>query len=470
MSKFAQLAMESADTLGYDNNAPFANGEETHTVANEIAEVQDLAQEAADEEAGAEQLDSEAEKTGELAEAVEQDVAAESVLDPTAAKFMRLAFKNIVGKEHANRTLPATESWEGNRSAARESTRIALEGIKDTLKSFWEAIKAQFKKVYNKVKDWMVKTFSAAKKLAERAKKIQQKANNTVGTIEEKSFNFSQTKAIAVNGKYSEAKALTDGLSLLSGIVDKTIDEMKKESVDGKIDDLVQAITNAVGTKTGKTRTVDNSKLEALKDAVSDAIKGATPGNNFSNVGNVDNYKKQFGDLNEVDVAAVVGLPGGKALIQVTVKTQASNIKDDDLKAAENYLKGNKLLVAADKYNPSEVSEGDVKTLTTSQIDKVCEDVIEIGEAIYSYEKSWASSDKYVERVQKEIDQMVKEFDQEDGADSTMQRHFRGFANAGIGAVRRFANFKANLNSYALSTANAFLNYAERSLAQHKSK
>ena len=50
MSYFEKLAMEGAD-LGYENDAPLANGEETHTVANEIAEVQGLAQEAADAEA-----------------------------------------------------------------------------------------------------------------------------------------------------------------------------------------------------------------------------------------------------------------------------------------------------------------------------------------------------------------------------------------------------------------------------------
>ena len=206
MSYFEKLAMEGAD-LGYENDAPLANGEETHTVANEIAEVQGLAQEAADAEAGAAQLDDEAAKTEELAENVEADVAAENILDPTAAKFLRLAFKNIVGAKYADKKLPATEGWSGSRSQARENTRIALEGIKDTLKSFWEAIKAQLKKFYAKVKTFFVKMFSGAKKLAERAKKLQEKANDTVGTIEEKSFSFGQTKAIAVEGKYNDTSS-----------------------------------------------------------------------------------------------------------------------------------------------------------------------------------------------------------------------------------------------------------------------
>ena len=59
------MAQESAD-LGYENEAPMANGEETHTVANEIAEVQNLQFEAADEDAAADKLENEAEQTEEI--------------------------------------------------------------------------------------------------------------------------------------------------------------------------------------------------------------------------------------------------------------------------------------------------------------------------------------------------------------------------------------------------------------------
>ena len=89
---------------------------------------------------------------------------------------------------------------------------------------------------------------------------------------------------------------------------------------------------------------------------------------------------------------------------------------------------------------------------------------------MFTFEKNWKENDKFVEKVQKEVDDSIKDFDQEDDADSTDQRHFRGFCNAAVGAIRRHSNFKANLCSYGVTTSNAFLNYAERSLAQHKAK
>ena len=455
------MAQESAD-LGYENEAPMANGEETHTVANEIAEVQNLQFEAADEDAAADKLENEAEQTEEVAEVLEEDVAQERALDPTAAKLLKLTFQNIVGKQYAGRTLPATESFNGSRSEAREQTRIALEGVKETLRKFWEAIKAQFKKVYNKVKDWIVKTFSAAKKLSERAKKIQDKANSTVGTIEEKSFSFGQTKAIAVEGKYNEPGKLTTGLNDLRKVIVDTVKELKKDTVDSKIEDLVTAIKNGFSGSGSSRVTAD---VAGLRTAVQKTISGATLGAITATVGDVTKYKAQFGDVADSNIEGVFGLPGSKAIIAVTY-TGAQ----DTIESAVKALKGNKLLLAADKYNPRDVAEGDVKTLTTSQIDKVCDDVIEIAESVYTFEKNWKENDKFVEKVQKEVDDSIKDFDQEENADSTDQRHFRNFCNSAVGAIRRHSNFKANLCSYGVTTSNAFLNYAERSLAQHKAK
>ena len=462
MSHFERIALEAAD-LGYENEAPFANGEETHTVANEIAEVQGLQFEAADEDAAAEQLDDEAGQAEEVAEAVEEEVAQERALDPTAAKLLKLAFKNIVGAKHASNTLPATESFNGSRSEARESTRIALEGIKETLKAFWEAIKRQFQKAYDAVKSWIVKTFSAAKKLKERAEKLQSKANDTVGTIEDKSFSFGQTKQIAVDGKFSEAGALTSGLSKVKDLVKTTITELKKGKVDDEVERLVKVVESSF-SGSGNTRTVSASALaDTIKAVAGNVISGSSIP---SSVGDTKKYAEQYGDINEITVNVEVGFPGGRALVHVEPKT----IKSEDIEGVTKVLKSARVTLANDKFTPREVSEGDVKTLTTSQVDKVCDDVIEIAEIIYSYEQQWKNRDNKINKVVKETDQMVKDFNGEDDTKDGDQRKFRNYITAQIAFLRRENNFEANVCSYGLTTSNAFLNYAERSLAQHKAK
>ena len=461
MSAF-NYAMESGDVE--HNEAPLANGEETHTVANAIAEAEGLAQEAADAEGVAEDLDNEQEQTEELAETVEAEVAQEGALDPTAARLLHLSFRNIVGKQQAAKKLPATESWVGTRAAARENTRIALEGIKETLKQFWEAVKAQFKKVYAKVKDWITKTFSTAKKLRDRAEKLQSRANDTVGSIEDKSFSFGSTKTIAVDGKYNDASNLLSGLNTVRQVVVATITELKKDNVDGAIEDLVNKIKGSF-SGSGKNRAFEGSGVSDLADAVKTTIKGTSLSNVGSSVGDVTKYKDQFGDANEIIVTGVFGLPGGKAIVAVTPTSSGT-----DFEAATKQLSLARVSLASDRYTAREVSEGEVKTLTTSQVDKACADVIEIAESVYTFEKNWKENERLVDKVQKEVDDIVKEFDREDEADNTEQRHFRKFANGSMAALRRQTNFKAALCAYAITTGNAFLNYGERSLAQHKSK
>ncbi len=460
MSAF-NLAIESGDVA--HNEAPLANGEETHTVANAIAEAEGLAQEAADEEAVAEDLNDEQEQTEELAETVETEVAQEGALDPTAARLLHLSFRNIVGKTQAAKKLPATESWAGTRAAARENTRIALEGIKETLKQFWEAIKAQFKKVYAKVKDWITKTFSTAKKLKERAEKLQTRANDTIGTIEDKSFSFGQTKAIAVDGKYNDAGAVTKGLSKVKDEIKTRITELKKGKVDDAIEKAAEDIKKAF-SGSGKTRTASADGVKQIFDAVV-GFRSGTTAITSGNVGDAKKYADQYGDAAEISVQGVFGLPGGKAIVVVV-----PNSIGTDLETQSQAIKSIRITMGNDKFNPRDVTEGDVKTLTTSQVDKVCDDVIEIAESIYEYERSWKEREKMVDKVQKEIDDTVRDFDQEDEADSRDQRIFRNFMNGQMNLLRRTVSFQAALCSYGITTANAFLNYGERSVAQHKSK
>ena len=476
MSKFAQInAMESADNE-LTNNAPAVPEDETAT--HETAETAAAADEVAQESADAEDLGEEQEQLEEAGEIIEQESAG---LTPEASRYLNLALTRIVGKQAAAKI--ATESHNSGRAAQEEAKRIALEGIKDTLKSFWNAIKAQLKKFYAKVKTFFVKMFSGAKKLAERAKKLQEKANNAVGTIEEKSFNFSQTKAIAVNGKYSEASSLLTGLHNIQQWMDKNLTVKKSEDYENVIEKTQTAVESAIkdlittAKAGGKSSVHDRFDMRfdvnaELNKAGFLLIQPLTVNSNVE-----EKLKKMYvntesGSTEKVDMSQP--LPGGKAIFKIYHTTTGKGDLDLEagIKQVAKGIKNSRLVLGNDKYNPSEVSEGDVKTLTTSQIDKVCDDIIEIGETSYTYEKAWERRDKFQAKLEREIDQIIKEVDQEDDdkVDSKFQRAARQYAESFTASVRRRTTFESQFISYALSTGNAFLNYAERSLAQHKSK
>jgi hypothetical protein len=471
MSAFNSYAAESADSQNEDVTAV----PEDETATSELADATAEQTEVAQEDDIAEQLGEEQEQVEDLGEAVAQESGG---LTPQAARMLNLSLRRIVGKKHASKII-ATENYTSSRSLQLEAKQIALEGIKDTLKAFWEAIKAQLKKFYNKVKTFFVKVFSAARKLSERAKKLQDKASETVGSIEEKSFSFSQTKAISVDGKYNNPSDLTSGLNEIyqwmkgnltvkksedyENVIEKTQGQIEK-SVKDLIDDVKgggKGFGLASGGKTSISAELD--KAGVIK--ITPLGKMSSPDSKL-----VDMYKDKTD--NTVTVGFSKGLPGGKSIVSVSVSKPMGGTSIEGLTAAIKEVKQTRLLLGNDKYTPRDVTEGDVKTLTTSQIDKVCDDVIEIAEISYTYEKAWERRDKFQSKLEREVDQIVKEVDQEDHdkVDSTVQRAVRQYAEAFTASVRRRTTFESQFIGYALNTASAMLNYSERSLAQHKAK
>ena len=460
MSAFATIAQESAD--GQNTDAGVAVPEEetaTAALSEATADAQDVAQEDAD----AEQLNDEQDELSDVEEAVAQESEG---LTPQAAAMLNIALKNIVGKTHANKII-ATENYSSSRGAQREAKQIALEGIKETLKRFWDAIKAQLKKFYNKVKSFFVKVFSAARKLGDRAKKLQQKANDTVGTIEEKSFSFGQTKTIAVDGKYNEAGSLTTGLSNIRKWIDGNITVKKSDDYENIIEKAQSAVEKAVKSLGSSGNVALRDHAGVMKELVEGGHLSIAP---LSTATPEPKLAEMFsgGKDSKDSVQMSQSLPGGKAIFKVVAKGDGEITIDSLTKRVKN----SRLILGNDKYNPRDVSEGDVKTLTTSQIDKVCDDVIEIAETSYTYEKAWEKRDKFQAKLEREIDAIVKDVnsDNEDKNDSRADRIVRDYATAFTTSVRRRTTFESQFISYALNVGSAMLNYSERSLAQHKAK
>ena len=460
MSAFATIAQESADDQNPEAGVEVPE-EETATAA--VSEATADAQDVAQEDADAEQLNDEQDELSDVEEAVAQESEG---LTPQAAAMLNIALKNIVGKTHANKII-ATENYSSSRGAQREAKQIALEGIKETLKRFWDAIKAQLKKFYNKVKSFFVKVFSAARKLGDRAKKLQQKANDTVGTIEEKSFSFGQTKTIAVDGKYNEPGSLTTGLSNIRKWIDGNITVKKSDDYENIIEKAQSAVEKAV-------KSLGSSGNVTLRDHAG-VMKELTEGGHLSIAPlSTATPEPKLADMfsggkdSKDSVQMSQSLPGGKAIFKVVAKGDGEITIDSLTKRVKN----SRLILGNDKYNPRDVSEGDVKTLTTSQIDKVCDDVIEIAETSYTYEKAWEKRDKFQAKLEREIDAIVKDVnsDNEDKNDSRADRIVRDYATAFTTSVRRRTTFESQFISYALNVGSAMLNYSERSLAQHKAK
>lgn len=472
MSAF-NLAQESADAENEQTPAATATPEVDSATA-ELNEANAAETEVAQEDDTAEQIETEQDQLGEI----EDEVAQESNgLSPVAARLLSQSLKRIVGKQQATK-IHAMENYQSGRSGQMEARRIALEGIKETLKQFWEAIKAQLKKFYNKVKTYFVKAFSAARKLKDRAEALQKKAGSTVGTIDEKQFSFGQTKAIAVDGKYNDVNTLTTGLNNIRKWVVGNLTVQKADVYESAVGKAQTAIETSVKSIASDLKNSNGSaKASAFIGAknIADSLKdlgsvGISPLNASKPEPKL--FEMYAGGKDSTDkVLQSVSLPGGKALFGITPDLNVTNTDIEGVVDWTKCVKNARIVIGNDKHTPRDVTEGEVKTLSISQVDKVCDDVIEIAESAYTFEKAWERRDKFQSKLERDVDSIIKDVNSnDDDANSRHQRVVRNFATAFTTSVRRRTSFESQFIGYALNTGSAFLNYAERSLGQHKSK
>lgn len=95
--------------------------------------------------------------------------------------------------------LPSMEAYGG--SANQYATTISLEAtIKESLKTFWDWIVKTVSNLWTKLKDFLIKITSAARKLGVRAKALKEQAGKLSGEAKEKELKGGMATAAYVDG------------------------------------------------------------------------------------------------------------------------------------------------------------------------------------------------------------------------------------------------------------------------------
>jgi hypothetical protein len=158
-------------------------------------------------------------------------------------------------------SLPSLESFETNSVL---STNLTLLSIGSTLTNAWEKIKAFFKTLIDKIKEFYNKVFSATGRLKERAIALRTKASELRGTAEEDTFE---------NSKFARAYQDENGKFVLENVHKYTKDissDMSTFSRDAvKLTKLVDDPHKFEGkTPTAETINKDHTLIDALSDSI----------------------------------------------------------------------------------------------------------------------------------------------------------------------------------------------------------
>jgi hypothetical protein len=107
----------------------------------------------------------------------------------------------------------------GTKGTRVQSTKLAIEGIKETAKAIWDKITAAITSMWNSVSAWFAKLFDANTKMGERAKKIAAGAAAAKGkTAAEAEVGGGFIKKLVLEGKFV-SKSIGDNLSEVAYLV-----------------------------------------------------------------------------------------------------------------------------------------------------------------------------------------------------------------------------------------------------------
>lgn len=450
---FAHLHMEDR-TSDFPEGTLITEGDEGESVAAAIAEV-------TEEEAGVVEAEREmdnfvddAETASDLVDAVAEAPKTESAgLTQTNARLLAKVLRKVGGPSYVGHVMPKMEHFDG-RANRRDATSLVMESVSDSLKGFWEALKKQFAKAWNALKGWYVKAFSAARKIADRAKSIRDRAESASSTIDKKTFAFGQIKQLAVNGKLKTVSEFEAAFGAVVSLVNDVNEAPTDKAIEALRDDLDKLETEnaaaaAIQFNDTVTKLVDDFKSTAAGGNVEDAKILASLG---------------AGAAGDAQVSATPVLPGDKQFVVITAK---------DGNDFNKVLRMTRLTMVNAKDKQREIPAGEeVVTLNSSQVAKLASAIAESAETIYDYEKKFSNVEKAQEGVIRKLDELFRVTEtaaKEDGNSSEKGlRDMRTTASNATALVRRLGGAAGQVNSYAVTVFGATLNWCEGSMRNYK--
>lgn len=455
------LQFEDTAGIDYPNGQLITEGDEGESVAAAIAEVTEEEAGLAEDERDMDQLVDDEESATEVERVLSEDAPKmeHAGLTPTNARIAKVLLKNLLGSSYTERKFPKMEHFD-SRAGSRESTAFIQEDISSTLKGFWETLKAQFKKMWEKLKTWYVKTFSAAKKLNQRAVDVRNRAENASSTIDKKTFKFSQTKLLTVGGRLKDYGSFKSAMTELARIVTITNDSETDKTIDA-IEDGIDAALKGGAEATGADKF--NRIVEGFQGRYASVLKDG--GNDLP-----DSEKKLLESLGGgADGIATIKvsntLPGDKLLALITGKPST----EDSLRV----LRATRLKIINSKFKPKEVSaDVEVTTLNTSQVSEICNIIVDSSAQIFEFEQTWKKTDRAQETFLRKLDELardaedaVKDKDDHKGTDiSKVRTKFSTATNF----VKSIGGVPSMVSSFALPAYGAALNYCEGSMRNYK--
>lgn len=432
-------------------------------------EVNDDVDESEDLTAAIEEATDSADALQDITDTMEESVEEGEGVDPKAAEIAEIAVEFIAaraGVRHRS-TFPAIESF-GSSSSRVSATRVAVEGVKETIKKIWETIKAAIKRLWDKIKQFFLGITKNSKKLTEHLEALKKRVQDLPAgakPIESKLDNSSLAEKLSIKGKadMSTAKKLLEHANKLPGATGKIVDEMNKN-----IQRTVEVAETIIKASNPDDET---TKLAELKAEIHKGTVGAFSGLAVSTGDFEDakaDTKTKAAKGEKAEISGFGPFVGGMVIVskyELVAQEGPAPTKGSAPVGISHKGKWS-ISFGEAKGKPAEK----IVALNASEMMQLCNDAINVADEMVVFEKAQSRATEIVKKSDEVASTMMK-FASEDSENSPkigrasreFQRDINDYQNA-------LSKLTMSFPGLMLKTVNACADYVSASLANCREK
>lgn len=415
-----------------------------------IAETNDLYQKLEQDHNLSDKIDQGVEQMEELNQVTA--VAAEAApLTAQQLRFAGLIIKQSTGENVLGHNLMGMENAEDDN---KHQTRIALETIKETLRSFYQALKRTFYSIWASIKTWYIKVASLRASIERKAKDLLEKANAVTGSPKESSFEFKRAKDLHNDRKLS--------YQTLYPAFDNLI-KFTSQSLNVKRDSEFENFISTAEKMVEKLKASADSDVDDTDLVKFEGLFIPTPATPTTSVDDPE-LKKIYQDAENNTLIITKAFPGDRAAIISSPSSTAG------LSPVE-HIRNCWIRLAPNKAKPADIDGITVRTFYPAQVARFAEMVQESCDAILFFDKAWQRRDRFMNKIFKELDRQIDQIDKgltDSSSDTKVENETKGLIRAIITAIKRSNTFNANLINYNLKVSAAVLDLGNACLLQYK--
>lgn len=259
-----QAAMEQIEEQQTQDDLAVAEATDAVVNPEEVAETDmiEMTEAAAEVEGGQAEVESAATDTETLDAIADtmENTEEQGGVNEVTAEIAQVAVEALYARLHVTRRkpLPAMEAF-GSQSSRVKATKLAVEGIRETVKKAWNAILAMLAKIGEFLKKMYDSVFSSVAKLGERAKAVLAKVKGSNGV-----------EAVELSDEeYAKWSGIFAAAANKDGVVDAVEIEKNLDAASKTVDAVAKATDDVVkAAEGGKT-------VKALAEAGEGGLDGA---------------------------------------------------------------------------------------------------------------------------------------------------------------------------------------------------